>query len=806
MNKSLLALSLTLLLAVPASALGATATASRLPSLAVQLTGNPRLDKPLTVVLPAGAPLSTVLNVIARASGLTLLARDIPPFQVNTNFKGLTARAALEQLLSLYQDAIKGQLIGNTLVVAPAIYVDRLNVVPGSARSVVPVTINDDDARRLSGLTGAQVLPINGTTIVSGSPAQIQDVQKLLLGMSKPLPAAAKIPTKVSADVQIGDVDPALAQKAIDELYGVTITVAYGRAYLQSDNPDKIQKALTTLKQLASDAQAAHDAEVAAQEAAQKAAAQQKADQDAAQQKLNDQEAAQKAAQVAAQQATAQQEAAQKAAAAPVPTPAPPPPLSLEQRTVSTTLSADLLTRLATVSGAVKLNPLDAGTYVVQGNKDDLALFTQALQAAEIREATRISVTYPRVPATAIDSLKEVVSTVSARIVPGGLEVRGTPQEQVRVSMYLASVVQALPPAPPAPAAPAAPVEPITVRVPLSYALPSVIAAELTTLYSSGSAAAAVTPATTSATPATPTTTEAATPAPAATTPTSAATPAATSDVRIVPDERSRSIVLSGPSATVARMQRTIADLDTRLSDVRMALKVEQISGSTGQDLGVDWSVGLGGFSIAQSAGSLSAGYKPGVGALSLSATLNAARSEGRANTLLDTTFAAQDGRSANFKNGGQILLPSSTTTSGGTTSTSRTSYDYGLDVTLVPRLAPDGRIELTVELQLGEQPVSGVADSVIIAKRSMTTVVTVTPGEPLILGGVLSQDTAQNSKGVPLLSQIPVIGGLFGKSSNTASSSVLLITLQAADRTDDRAPTPPQLGDGVTRVTIPGK
>ena len=48
--------------------------------------------------------------------------------------------------------------------------------------------------------------------------------------------------------------------------------------------------------------------------------------------------------------------------------------------------------------------------------QDDLAAFIHAIQAAEVREALRVVVVYPRVPASAIDGLKESVTTVTARV------------------------------------------------------------------------------------------------------------------------------------------------------------------------------------------------------------------------------------------------------------------------------------------------------------------------------------------------------------------------------------------------------
>ena len=89
-------------------------------SLQVTLPSNPKLNKVLTVTLPSGASLTTVLGTITRASGLTLLTRDLPNLPVTLNLKGQTTRAALEQLLSLYADQVGARLVGDTLIVGLA--------------------------------------------------------------------------------------------------------------------------------------------------------------------------------------------------------------------------------------------------------------------------------------------------------------------------------------------------------------------------------------------------------------------------------------------------------------------------------------------------------------------------------------------------------------------------------------------------------------------------------------------------------------------------------------------------------------
>jgi general secretion pathway protein D len=770
---------LTPALAQSPAALPKAPTATR-TALQVTLPGNPKLNKLLTVTLPSGASLTTVLGTITRASGLTLLTRDLPNVPVTLNLKGQTTRAALEQLLSLYADQVGARLVGDTLIVGPPAVINNLENPPPANRALLPGAITDDDARRLSVLTGAMVVPLQGSTLVSGTREQVEEIRRLLaagiaragttpegVASAKAAPVTPEVAAAVSGAVPLGQADPELARATVNALHDVKLVSAYGRAYLHAPTQAALDAAKATLAQLRQDAGEA-PAPVPSS-------------------------APSPVSPSAAANATAPAPASPEASEATVPV----------RRTVTTILGADLITRLAqSVSDELRVTPLDPGTYVLRGPEALVLEFERLHGQAQTREAMRMSVVYPAVPSTAEAALRELMPTVSLRALGTALEVRGTPHEQVRVSAYLASLTRSLPAPPPAPAQEG---EPLTVRVALANAAPATVVAQLGTLYAesgsgqatSGRAGAG------NAGAAAPT---AAGPAEGAA---SVSGGVLIGGVRVAGDDRTRSVLLYGPPATVARMQRTVADLDTRVPDVRMALRIEQLGNSDGSELGVDWKVGVGGFSIAQQAGSLSAGFTPGLKAPSIEATLNAARTAGRTQTLLDTTFVAQDGRPSAFRNGGQLLLPvTSTTTSNGNTSTNQTreTYDYGLNVTLLPRVAPDGRVELQVQLEIGQTPRAGVQNSIVVEKQTLTTVATVTPGETLVLGGVISAEDRQDRRGVPVLSQIPLLRALFGQQQASRGNSLLLITLKAADRNDDRAPAPPAAPtNGLTRITIPG-
>lgn len=716
--------------------ISAVSTSALAPMVVTRLEGNAKLDKTLKVVLPSGAPLSVVLSAIAKASGLSLIQRDVPAQPVTLNVTGMSIGNALERLLNLYGDQVAGQLIGDTLIVAPPQAIARLDQ-PKTGQDILNQATSSDDASRIAALTGAQVVPLRQVTIVSGTDAQRTGAARLLQANAQ-APAQAGSTGEESQKVfavseSLGNVESDVAERTIKALHeGVQATSAYGRIYLQARSEEVLRAASKTMTQLREDAPARS---------------------------------------LKAQVAD-----------------------DTERRTISTLLAADVFNRLVTATGGVEAMPLESGAYRVQGTKAALDDFASALKGAEAREAMRVTVTYAGGLDEDLSGLKALVPNASVRLTSGGIEVRGTPQEQLRASSYLGSLGRKSKPAE----------EQTSVRLSLAYANPVTVAAQLASLYGDGAAQGqnAVQEAQT------PQPQQAAAPQ-ANTTPIaqSNATNTLTGGVRILVDERTRGLILSGPVSQVERVQRTVSDLDIRMNDIRMALKIEQVSGSNGQDLGLSWSVGAGGLSVGQKDGTLQGGFTPGLKPLSFEASLQVARTQGRVNTLLDTSFVSQDGRTSTFSNGGQLVLPntSTTTTNGSTTSnTTRESYNYGLEVSLTPRLAPDGRVEVDVRVQLGQAPRPGVQNGVVIEKQTLATLVNVAPGESLVLGGILQKSQNDSSKGVPGLSDIPVLGALFGNKTTSNDTSVLLITLQAGNREDSRAPSAPS-GAGVTRVTLPG-
>jgi len=131
-----------------------------------------------------------------------------------------------------------------------------------------------------------------------------------------------------------------------------------------------------------------------------------------------------------------------------------------------------------------------------------------------------------------------------------------------------------------------------------------------------------------------------------------------------------------------------------------------------------------------------------------------------------------------NYISGG-LLPTSSTTPTSGALSVGEVQYiDTGIMLDVRPRVNPGGRVYLDLD-QIVSQP--GTQDAVgnyTILNRQLTTSVALRDGETLLLGGLIQQNTAQTDNGVPLLSDIPVLGKLFGSTNNTRARTELILLI----------------------------
>ena len=115
---------------------------------------------------------------------------------------------------------------------------------------------------------------------------------------------------------------------------------------------------------------------------------------------------------------------------------------------------------------------------------------------------------------------------------------------------------------------------------------------------------------------------------------------------------------------------------------------------------------------------------------------------------------------------------------------------DTGVLLQVTPHINAGGLVSLDVQAEVSNpgQSRRARASAPPINTRSVQTYVSVQSGQTMIMGGLIS-DTRQNtSEGIPLLSRIPILGGLFGnqKLKNDRTELVLFITPRVVENEVD--------------------
>ena len=132
--------------------------------------------------------------------------------------------------------------------------------------------------------------------------------------------------------------------------------------------------------------------------------------------------------------------------------------------------------------------------------------------------------------------------------------------------------------------------------------------------------------------------------------------------------------------------------------------------------------------------------------------------------------------------NVGQSVPVEGQSTVVGTNIVRSVSYvDTGVVLSVRPHINAGGLVTLEVsqevsDVQLGANP-NGL-NSPTINKRSAQTIVAVQSGDTMVLAGLIKDDKSAGSSGIPLLSDIPVVGALFGAKADTNNRRELIITI----------------------------
>jgi general secretion pathway protein D len=169
-----------------------------------------------------------------------------------------------------------------------------------------------------------------------------------------------------------------------------------------------------------------------------------------------------------------------------------------------------------------------------------------------------------------------------------------------------------------------------------------------------------------------------------------------------------------------------------------------------------------------------------------ISAILTAMQSKNYGRVLAKPKILVNDGQvgmieSTTKKN---IPITGASTVSNGTVvagSISYQAYDAGITLTIQPNISEGDLLLLIVKLERSDFVQTADQNKPPdTTTNKVDTIVTVPNGKTIILGGMLKLNQNKGGNKVPLLGDIPLVGGLFRSAKDTANDSKLYVFVRA--------------------------
>jgi general secretion pathway protein D len=115
---------------------------------------------------------------------------------------------------------------------------------------------------------------------------------------------------------------------------------------------------------------------------------------------------------------------------------------------------------------------------------------------------------------------------------------------------------------------------------------------------------------------------------------------------------------------------------------------------------------------------------------------------------------------------------------------------DVGTSLTVRPTINQDGYVSLYIQQEINAATSETQFDAPVISTREAVTQVLVKDGQTIVLGGLSDQQRDRTRSGVPILSGIPIIGGIFGRQSrrDTQTELYLFVTPRIIRSDEDAA------------------
>jgi general secretion pathway protein D len=288
------------------------------------------------------------------------------------------------------------------------------------------------------------------------------------------------------------------------------------------------------------------------------------------------------------------------------------------------------------------------------------------------------------------------------------------------------------------------------------------------------------------------------------------ATATSLGSVRVMADELNNSVLVWGTPAEYERIEAALKKLDLPPTQVLIEASIVEVTLNDTLRYGLQWAFngdvgnkgytgngGVLGATGSDSVGATTIGDNLALGGVSLGAGFNytvrnslgnikavltALSGKTNVKVVASPTVMVLDNHTAGIMVGTQQPYSGGSTTSTTTGTTTNIQYkDTGVILQVTPSVNSGNIVTMNVDQTvsaLGGNVTVGNTSNPSFSQRQISSRVAVRSGESIVMGGLIQERSTTARNGVPLLHDLPLVGNLFGQTSNVGDRTELLVVI----------------------------
>jgi len=261
--------------------------------------------------------------------------------------------------------------------------------------------------------------------------------------------------------------------------------------------------------------------------------------------------------------------------------------------------------------------------------------------------------------------------------------------------------------------------------------------------------------------------------------------------VNAVANEDTNTLLVLTPEKNFARLQEILDELDRPVPQVLIRVLVSEVSHDDSLDLGTEFqAININtttddtvftDFNLFES--SLGLNYLL-FDSDNFRFAVRALQATGKFDILSRPYLLTADNQEATINVGSSVpIITNSRVDENGDIISTIEYRDIGIILTITPQINSEGLVVLDVSQELSTIsdltiPVAPDQNSVVFDQRTLTTQVAVADGQTVVIGGLMTDESRETVRQIPLLGDIPWVGQLFRRTERSKVKTELLLFL----------------------------